>query len=467
VSLGVRRNNTDAAVNPAATEICNQTDDDCDGLTDGQDDSLQDPPTWYTDGDGDGYGDADDSMPACDKPYGRVADATDCDDGDAAINPGATEVCNSVDDDCDGLIDGQDDSLADGTTWYQDSDGDGYGDPTVSDHSCSAPSGYVADGTDCDDGDSAVSPGAAEVCNSADDDCDGLTDDDDSDVGDPETWYPDADADGYGDTSGSPLVQCAEPSGHVPSGDSDCDDGDAAVNPGATEVCNSVDDDCDGLTDDQDGSLSDGTDWCQDADGDGYGDASVTDHSCSQPSAYVEDCSDCDDGDATLTTDCGDYADDGSICSSLMGSDDGLVPTWTGDCDAGSGFQQYGDHCYYAVSTQIDWADARASCVAAGGYLATIGDSGEDAFIQGLNNRPYLGGCDADTEGTWTWVTGEVWSYTAWGSGEPNDNGGEDCLEKYSSSSAVWNDIWCTGNGWNQGYICEFEGVASDTGDTG
>ncbi|MES2644481.1 MAG: MopE-related protein [Myxococcota bacterium] len=171
---------TAAAVNPAATEVCNGADDDCDGAVDDADRSLDasTAATWYGDGDGDTYGDPDATVLACLQPAGTVVDATDCDDGRSAINPGATEVCNGTDDDCDGAVDDADGSL-DGATrssWYSDSDGDTYGDPGSVAAACVVPEGSVADASDCDDTAAAVNPGAAEVCNRVDDDCDGAVD---------------------------------------------------------------------------------------------------------------------------------------------------------------------------------------------------------------------------------------------------------------------------------------------------
>ena len=95
----------------------------------------------------------------------------DCNDDDAAIYPGADEVCDGVDNNCDDEIDEA--SATDAGTWYADADGDGYGSSSSTSESCMPYDGYVADSTDCNDGDSSVNPGATEECDSIDHDCDG------------------------------------------------------------------------------------------------------------------------------------------------------------------------------------------------------------------------------------------------------------------------------------------------------
>jgi hypothetical protein len=147
--------------------VCDDVDDDCDGLTDGQDPSLTGAGTWYDDADGDGYGDAASTQTACNQPPHAVADATDCDDADSGANPGASEVCDDADNDCDSLIDGLDDSLSDGTAWFADTDGDGVGDPASSTTACSAPPGFVANSRDCDDTDATIGDCATAIACSA------------------------------------------------------------------------------------------------------------------------------------------------------------------------------------------------------------------------------------------------------------------------------------------------------------
>ncbi len=287
------------AISPAAEEVCDDTDNDCDGDVDG---GATDAGTWYADTDSDSYGDAGNTVDACDAPTGYGSDATDCDDGDAAINPAAEEVCDGADNDCDGSVDNGTDGLS---TWYADGDSDGYGDDATTADACDQPSGYVADGGDCDDADGAINPDADEVCDDADNNCDGTTDDD---AIDQSTWYADSDSDGYGDDADGGSTACDAPTGTV-GNNSDCDDSDGAINPDAAEVCDDADNDCDG---DVDGGASDASTWYADSDSDSYGDPDTTTTDCDQPSGYLADDSDCDDDDSAVNPDGTEVCDDGA-----------------------------------------------------------------------------------------------------------------------------------------------------------
>ena len=160
----------DSAVNPAAAELCDGLDNNCDRTID--EPSAVDALTWYQDNDADRYGDASVTSTSCSQPVGYVADAADCDDADSAVNPAAAELCDRLDNDCDGTID--DASAVDALSWYQDNDADLYGDASVAVTSCSQPAGYVSDATDCDDTDALVYPGASDPLDGIDQDCDGL-----------------------------------------------------------------------------------------------------------------------------------------------------------------------------------------------------------------------------------------------------------------------------------------------------
>jgi len=280
---------TASTVHPGVAETCNDVDDDCDGAVD---EDVVGAPRWYADADADGFGAAATSVSACAAPAGYVADATDCNDGSAVARPGQPEVCDGIDNDCNSRTDEAE--AMDAGTWYADSDNDGHGDPRIVLVACARPPSFVTTRDDCDDSDAASFPGGTEVCDGADNDCDGVVDD-----GLMATWYGDGDGDGYG-VGAVKIESCQVLSGFAKL-KGDCNDARADVNPAATEVCNGgVDDDCDGLADDDDHGvdMTTGTSSWADVDLDGFGDAGASATSCVVPLANVLNDTDCDDADA-------------------------------------------------------------------------------------------------------------------------------------------------------------------------
>ncbi len=276
-------NDADPDVSPAALEVCDGVDNDCDSLKDDADPSvdLATTSTWYPDNDGDGYGDIGSPEFVCNPPAGYVDNGDDCNDDDPLLGPPSD--------------------------WLPDLDGDDYGvGVPYGVVTCIEPAGSWAaavHGVDCDDTDPTNNPGATEVCDSRDNDCDLYVDDEDDsiDLATASEWHVDFDEDGYGSKVG-PLIQCLAPVGWV-ADKTDCDDGDYTLNPGAIEVCDGLDNDCDTKKDDADPSvdLSTATNWYLDADSDGFGDPlGLPLFACAPPPGRSADNTDCDDSDPSV-----------------------------------------------------------------------------------------------------------------------------------------------------------------------
>ncbi len=449
-----------ADIHPGAHEICDTLDNDCDGATDDADTEYPTPAdapepsgasTWYQDADGDGYGVDSTTVTACEQPQGFApqpgdcndedpryhpgadeSDCTDfndyncdgsvsyadadgdgfaaceeCDDANATVYPGAEEICDGKDNDCNGEVD---EGMT--TTFYQDRDGDGFGDPDFPTAACTPPAGYVEDAGDCDDQSPEVYPMADEICDGKDNDCDGAADDDDTEYPTPQDapvpneapeWYRDGDGDGYG-TDDDIAVACSPPDGYVGQGGDcndedplfhpgaleddctdpndyncdgsvayadadqdgflacvnegtpDCDDSDPSVYPDADEVCDGRDNDCDGEVDE---GVT--LEYYRDADGDGFGDASTTIGACSVPDGYVENSADCNDAEPSANP-MADEVCDGldNDCDMEVDEPDALdAPTWYRDMDEDG----YGTE-----------ADTIVACSVPAGYASLPGD---------------------------------------------------------------------------------------------
>ncbi|HHO50244.1 MAG TPA: hypothetical protein ENK18_05060 [Deltaproteobacteria bacterium] len=307
-------------------------DDDGDLICDQNDVCPTDAPN---DGDGDGYA-------VC---------IDDCDDSNLYINPGASDVPDDgIDSDCNG---------ADATSCFLDGDGDGYGGSTVvvaADGSCDPGQGEASSALDCDDGSSAVFPGAPEIPDDGiDQDCNNV---------DARTCFEDLDLDGHGTANTTVALDgsCDTRQREALIGD-DCDDSDASVYPGAIELPDdSIDQNCDGY---------DGATCYADTDADGYGDPGQTlfsyDDDCTDPGEQPTG-DDCDDGNSAIFPGAPETPDDG-IDSDCSGTDtvtcyvdvdgDGagttsvLVPS--GSCNPYLGEAPVGGDCDDSDATVSPW----------------------------------------------------------------------------------------------------------------
>jgi hypothetical protein len=429
-------------VNLLADEVCDLLDNDCDGETDEDTVGAGEP---------------------CDTGFVGVCGQglQECVTGTLLCTPAppGAEVCDGLDNDCDGEID--EDAL-DPPTWYRDEDNDLYGRTDETAVGCTAPDGYVAQPGDCDDGNPAIRPGADEVCNAVDDDCDAETDEMPAIGAVP--LYPDGDLDGYG-RSDAPINACAGPPGFaILAGD--CNDGNGAINPAATELCNGIDDDCDGATDEGITPR-----WYLDADSDGYGRPETFVDQCLQPAGYVASGADCNDTTnyvnptATEVCDgvdnnCNAQTDEGAICEALA------------DGCRGFAFNGRG-YLFCRLDNGNTWDAAQADCQAQGMGLVSLNSADETNWVINTANGYFRTNWDDMWIGgryngaQWLWADGTVFwqgtdrgssvgAFESWKSGEPNnDRGRESCaeMEESASSGRRWNDVPCS---LNLEYACEW-----------
>ena len=243
--------------------------------------------TSYADADGDEFGNLFSDTIACGIPSGYVLNTDDCDDTNGFVFPGTTDLCNDIDDNCNGVVDEDATELI----WYADADGDTYGNAFDNIVDCAAPDGYVADNTDCDDGNPDISPIAEELCNFFDDNCNGVEDEGVSMF----VLYEDADGDGFGNPD-LIFYSCDEVVTGYSLDNTDCNDDLSSINPDAIEICNGFDENCNAIADE----TLDFFTLYNDADGDNFGNPEMDTLTCMTIDGFIEDNTDCDDNNPNV-----------------------------------------------------------------------------------------------------------------------------------------------------------------------
>jgi len=244
----------------------------------------------------------------------------------------------------------EDDTTCESSWYYEDVDGDGYGDFDAAYSTCEHPGGnYVENDGDCDDTDAAIHPDAQEVCDveEVDEDCDGYANDADSSTSteDMVEFYYDGDGDGYGD--GATLVSACELPYNYVEGEVDCDDSDMTINPGEEEICDyhDVDEDCSDSADDNDPNTTDDSKvaWYYDHDEDGFGGSEYI-LMCEQPEGLYRESNDCRDDRPEINPD----------------MDANPATVWDTNCD---GVDDREGETYYDANA-VAWTVASANLIA-------------------------------------------------------------------------------------------------------
>jgi hypothetical protein len=400
-------NDKDAAVTPAATEVCgNGKDDNCNGSE--NDENAINCLQFFTDIDGDGYG-VGAAKCFC-SPSGNLTakQGGDCNDNDTAASPGQVETClDGKDNNCNAKID---EAGCQGCSeYYKDADQDNYG--LNNDKQCLGAAKYPYTafvGGDCDDTTANVKPGATEVCNAFDDNCDGQIDP--VGAGGCTNFYPDADKDSFG-ASVTPVCYCKATGDWTANKTGDCNDNDAAVNPSKTEACNGADDNCNGQIDE--GVV---LTFYKDNDGDGFG--SVTSQQgCKAPLGYTLTAGDCNDFNKAINPGaaevCNDIDDD---CNSVV--DNGIpVADMYADLD-GDGFggknAKAQKHCLFGGTTPpIGYALSHDDCDDSKSTVYPDAPELCDGILNNCNQAVQDAQCPKKCEGTWPVFLGGSEGYPA------------------------------------------------------
>lgn len=452
----------DALISPQSPELCDQVDNNCNSENN---EGFELDATHFLDADDDGYGNT--NVFLCEVFEGYASNRGDCDDSNPTTNPSALEICDSIDNDCDQMID---EDISE--YYYRDEDGDGFGNANLEISSCEgSPLGYTSNNQDCDDNDAETYPNALEYCHDGlDNNCDSAIDE--NTAVDASVFYLDEDGDGYG--SSMYVTQCQSPGSsyvlisgdcrddhpdifpmaiEIPadnvdqncddfeicyedvdgdeygssltilteditcSGDGisfqsgDCDDNTTQASPNQSEICDGIDNDCNNTIDD---NPEDGISFFEDLDGDGYGNPEVSSVLCEPDGLYILEDTDCDDHDALLLSQNNDQD-----CDGVLAFDDNNIPIDCDDSDETKGDISNDQDCDGVIAfdengNQIDcnddvWWMPLYGCAPGISCLDLLEQqnttSGEYSILPMGSEEPFDVYCDMTTDGGgWTLV---------------------------------------------------------------
>ena len=458
-------NDDQAQINPGKPEVCGNTvDENCNGSYNDVD--ADQCTNFYLDKDSDAYG-KNGTLPKCMciklGDY-KATKSGDCDDANYLINGGIAELCDGVDNNCNGTVDeGCDD------------DGDGYCDTGMI--TIGTPAICKNGGGDCDDKVKAINPGAKEICgNLIDENCDNSLNS--NDAASCTTYYYDGDKDGFGVS----VSQClCTPEGNFNATKAgDCDDTKASINPNAVEVCG------DGLDNNCNGSINEVNatnciKFYKDVDKDGYGGGTVQCQCVAEGDFLTTLTGDCNDNDNTVKpggteicdaedNNCNGKIDEGcdvdgdDHCSSKM------LMTTKATCIKSTPVCNgvtLNNICYQAFPTKKTQASSELSCGVLGGKLTSINGSQENTTVRaaitkgcGSTAIAWTGADDSATEGVFKWSAGTPFNYTNWNGGAANNTATNDGLVMLADGT--WSLVsptvqYC--------YVCKLGKVNNGNGD--